>query len=292
MGRNAGAWCALAVLSFVWGYNWIAMKIATHDATPLAIAAIRNLLGAIALLIVIAIARRPLAAPPFWPAFWLGILQTALLTGFQMLALNTGGAGKSAVLFYTMPLWTVLLAWPLLGERITAQRGMAVVLAMTGLGFELAPFSGSTMASGLFAVASALSWAASAIFVKRFMARTKVDLLALTAWQMLYGAGVLVVLVALHAPAERVDPTPSFLLAMLYIVVPATALAWWLWMFALSRLSAGRAGIASLLTPVLGVLFAWVWLGEQPGKAEMTGLGLILCALAVNAYPSKATRAA
>ena len=168
-----GAWVALGVLSFVWGFNWIAMKIATHDGTPLAIAALRNFFGALALLAVMAVARRPLGPPPFWPTLWLGVLQTSLLTAFQMFALNTGGAGKSAVLFYTMPLWTVLLAWPLLGERITAQRAAAVALAMVGLGFELAPFSGSALASEAFAVGSAISWAASAIFVKRFMARAK-----------------------------------------------------------------------------------------------------------------------
>ena len=160
------------------------------------------------------------------------------------------------------------------GRTHTTQRAAAVALAMVGLGFELAPFSGSALASEAFAVGSAISWAASAIFVKRFMARAKVDLLALTAWQMLYGSLVLIALALLHGPAERIDPTPAFVLAMIYIVVPATALAWWLWMFALSQLSAGRAGIASLLTPVLGVLFAWLTLGERPGTAELAGLAL------------------
>jgi drug/metabolite transporter (DMT)-like permease len=110
------------------------------------------------------------------------------------------------------------------------------------------------------------------------------DLLALTAWQMLYGTLPLVALLAVvHG---HVNPTPLFGLLILYIAVPGTALGWLLWMFILSRLPAGVAGVASLLTPVIGVLSAWLQLGERPGALEMAGIVFVVAALLVNMLPS------
>jgi drug/metabolite transporter (DMT)-like permease len=61
-------------------------------------------------------------------------------------------------------------------------------------------------------------------------------------------------------------------------------------MFILSRLNAGVAGIASLLTPVIGVCAAWLQLGERPGTLELTGMTLILAALVANMLPAPNVR--
>ena len=80
---------------------------------------------------------------------------------------------------------------------------------------------------------------------------------------------------------ESVTWTLSFSLALAYNVVFATAIAWILWLFALNRLSAGAAGLASLGAPVCALAAAWLQLGELPTPAEALGMGLILGALAV-----------
>jgi drug/metabolite transporter (DMT)-like permease len=67
--------------------------------------------------------------------------------------------------------------------------------------------------------------------------------------------------------------------------VPGTALAWLLWMFILSRLPAAVAGVASLLTPVIGVLSAWLQLGERPGALEVVGIAFVVAALVFNMLP-------
>jgi drug/metabolite transporter (DMT)-like permease len=66
-----------------------------------------------------------------------------------------------------------------------------------------------------------------------------------------------------------------------YNVIVATAFAGLVWMYVLHRLPAGVAGISSLAIPVVGVLAAWIQLGERPGPLETVGIALIVAALAV-----------
>jgi drug/metabolite transporter (DMT)-like permease len=232
----------------------------------------------------LAATRRSLRPTPFGPTLLLGLLQTTLFTLLSVGATATGGAGKTAILVYTMPFWIVLLAWPLLHERVSRTGWIALVLAAAGLALVLAPLDLSAgLTSKALAVASAIVWAASAVYGKLLRAKHVTDLLALTAWQMLYGTVPL--LAALAFVHGHVDPTPRFLLAIAYIAIPGTALAWLLWMFILSRLPAGVAGIASLLTPVIGVLSAWLQLGERPGALEIVGIAFIVAALLVNMLP-------
>jgi drug/metabolite transporter (DMT)-like permease len=135
-------------------------------------------------------------------------------------------------------------------------------------------------------LASALAWAVGAVLTKRFRARHDVDLLVFSAWQMAYGA-VPVALVALLVPGAFVHATPGFLLALGYVVLAGTALAFWLWFFIIERLSASTAGISSLLVPVVSVIAAWLQLGERPGTAELIGMVLIVGALTVNSVPAR-----
>jgi drug/metabolite transporter (DMT)-like permease len=281
--KNRAAMIAVGVLALVWGYNWVVIKVATGGASPFALVAIRMVLGSAALFAISALARRQLKSPPIGATALIGVCQVGLMTTFQTFALATGGAGKTTLLVYTFPLWIALLSPALLDERLTRMRLLAVVIAAAGLGFVLYPLDfGHDVLSKVFALASALSWAFGAIFTKRFRARHHVDLLPFTAWQMAYGA-IPIILIALLVPGSYVHVTPVFLAALAYIVIPGTALAFWLWFFIMERLSATGAGVASLLTPVISVLAAWIQLHEQPGVPELIGMALILCALVVNA---------
>ena len=110
------------------------------------------------------------------------------VSGFMLLqtfSLKFGAAGKTAVLVYTMPIWTLLLAWPILGERVRGTQWIAAACTLIGLLLIIEPWA---MHGGLLSPAlglcAAICWAIGTILVKRLRGHTPVDLLTLTAWQM------------------------------------------------------------------------------------------------------------
>ncbi|GAC1539343.1 MAG: DMT family transporter [Candidatus Velthaea sp.] len=283
---NAAAVVAVIVLAMIWGYNWVVIKVATHDADAFSVSALRGIFGAVCLFAALMLTRRPLTSPPVGPVIVLGLLQTSIFSIFQTLAVASGGAGKTSVLVYTMPFWTALLAWPFLGERIKRNGWLALTLAALGLTLVLTPLDlAKGLAGKALAIAAALAWAAGTMYAKRLRARYPTELLSLTTWQMIYGT-IPLAFVALAIP-HHVNATRAFMASMIYIAVPGTAVAWLLWMFILSKLRAASAGIASLLTPVIGVIAAWIQLGERPGTLELVGIACIIGALIVNGLPER-----
>lgn len=280
---GAKVYLALVLLALVWGYTWVTIKIATEDASPYVVAASRLVIATAILFALLALTRRSLKPTPFVPTLLLGLLQTTGWTLLQTLAVAQAGAGKSAVLGYTMPFWAALLAWPFLGERIRGVRWVALGLAAAGLAFVVAPLDARSFSADGLAVLAGVSWGASAVYAKRLRKRHDVELLSLTTWQMLWGTIPLVVLMlAIGGPVHW---TASFVAAMAFMSVAGAALGWFLWMFILSRLPAGVAGIASLATPVVGVLSAAIQLHEIPSRNELIGMVIIVAALVVNAIP-------
>ena len=261
-GGDLGA-AALILLALIWGYNWVVMKIGLGYAQPFAFAALRTFLGALSLFLVLIVLRRSLRPRAVGFTIVIGLLQTTGFVGMLMWALQNGGAGKTSVLTYTMPFWLLLLARAFLAERLRGTQWLAVGLALAGLVLVLSPWRLQGVFSSLLAVAAGISWAASAIVVKKLQKRRHVDLLSLTTWQMLFGSLPLILIALLTARGGPEWSTP-FIWALAYNVVLGNALAWLLWLFAMRRLSAGAAGMGTMATPVIGVAAAWLQLGERP----------------------------
>ncbi|MCB5186089.1 DMT family transporter [Methylobacillus gramineus] len=270
------AFAALVLLAVLWGYNWVVMKHALDYAGAFQFGAMRTFYGAICLFALLLLLRKPLRPREIPTLVTLGILQTCGFTGLIIWALVEGGAGKTAVLTYTMPFWVMLLAWPLLGEKIRGIQWLAVVFSVTGLLFILDPLHlGADQFSMMLAILAGVFWAISVIVAKRLHQRVPdMDLMSLTAWQMLFGSLPLVV-VAFLVPAPPIQWTGNFIGAVLFNAVLCNALAWLLWLYALQHLPAGIASMTSLLAPVIGVLAAWLQLGENPSTGEVIGMILI-----------------
>lgn len=280
----ARAILALAALALIWGYNWVILKRALHDSGPFTFAALRALLGALALFALLAVRRQPLRPTHLPGVLVLGLLQTTGFLGFVLWALVSGGAGRTAVLAYTMPLWLLVLAWPLLGERIRSLQWAAVAAAGGGLVLILQPWRlHAHVLSAALAVLGGISWALAAIWAKHLRRRVHLELLSLTAWQMLLGALPLILIAAWREPPAIVW-TPYFTAALAYNALLATALGWPLWLYALDKLPAGIAGMGTLAVPLIGLAAAWLQLGERPSPPEAAGMALILTGLAILAW--------
>jgi drug/metabolite transporter (DMT)-like permease len=276
---------ALVVMALIWSYNWVVMKSVLQYMGALDFTALRCSLGALLLLAILPLSGRSLKPPPWRPVLWIGLFQTVGMSGMSQLALIAGGAGKTAVLVYTMPLWVILLAALFLNEKPRPAQYIATAIATFGLLLMLHPWQWQgALLSSFLAVASGLSWAAASVVTKRAFQQQNIDLLSLLAWQMVVGAVVLSVL-ALATHEKPIVWSSYALLALGYNAVFATALAWALWMFILRVLPAGVAGLSTLMIPVMSVLWAWWLLSERPNSAEGAGIGLILLALALIGVP-------
>ena len=276
------AFLALFLLTLIWGYNWVVMKLAVQYASPYQFAAIRTFLGAVMLFVVMFFSKRPLTLKEFPTMLLLGLLQTCGFTGLLIVALVHGGAGKTAVLAYTMPFWVMLFAWPLLGEKVQGWQWLAVVFALFGIVLIFDPLHIKADGFSMFlAVCSGIFWAISAIVSKKLHKKMPhLDLLNLTAWPLLLGS-IPIVVAALLLPAPPIQWTSTFINTILFSVFLSGSLAWVLWIYALQRLQAGVASMASMLAPVIGVLSAWAQLGEVPKTHELIGMLLIAISLLI-----------
>jgi len=281
------AFAALIVLTIIWGYNWVVMKSALQYAGPFQFAALRVFLGAVVLFVVIYATKRPLGLKEFPTMLVLGLLQTVGFTGLLIWALVEGGAGKTAVLTYTMPFWVMLFAWPMLGEKVQGWQWLAVISAVFGMLLIFDPLHIKADGFSMFlAIISGVSWALSAIISKKLHQRSPhLDLLNLTAWPMMLGS-VPMLAIAFIVPAPPIQWTGYFIGSVLFNVFLSGALAWLLWLYALQILPAGVASMASMLAPVIGVLAAWIQLNEVPNHMELIGMVLIALSLVIISFVS------
>ncbi|MFO1379183.1 MAG: EamA family transporter [Chitinivorax sp.] len=268
-----------ALLVLVWAYNWIVTKNALHYVGAFDFAAHRSAIGALTLFAILLFSRQSLLPPPLLPTLALGLLQTSGFTLLMNLALINGGAGKVAVLAYTMPFWTLFWAWLVLNERILGGQWLAIGLAFAGMWAIVDPLQlHGTLLGKLLAVGAGLIWAAATVYAKWLRPRMRSGALSLTAWQMALGTLPLY-LVAWVVPQAPPQPRPYFWFALLYAGVLASGLGWWMWMRVLQRVPAGTASLNALAIPLVAVCAAWIEHGERPAASELTGMLLVAMAL-------------
>ncbi|MEO5829277.1 MAG: DMT family transporter [Rhodanobacter sp.] len=274
-----GALFALIATILIWAYSWVVMKQVLAYAGPFHFAALRYLLGAAVLFAALVLSRQSLRPPPLLPTLLIGLCQTTAFQGLEQLALLGGGAGRVALLAYTMPFWAVLLAWLVLGDRPTRRHWIGVGLAAIGLLCIIEPWHDlGGMLSTTLAIAGGAAWAGGTVLSKRMFQQHAPSVLNLTAWQMLLGGAMLGV-IALAVPERAIEWNLAFIGGLTYSVLLASSLAWWLWSVVLQRLPTTVASISSLGVPIVSVLLAWLILHEQPSMTELLGIVFVLAGL-------------
>lgn len=265
---------ALVLLCIIWGFNWVVMKQANQFFAPVVFVTYRFIIGAIVLLVLTYLMKIPIPKRKAWP--WI-VLCGILQTGFSSVAVQIGmqflGAGFSAVLTYSMPLWVAILAHFFLGERLTKRKLSGVILSMVGLATLLNVSGGGAWWAVLLTLAGAVAWALSSILIKREL--LDCHMLQYTTWQMVVGA---VFLAAYSAVFEQGNVQWGWLAVgcLLYNAILASALAFFLWSYILSHTEAGKASISILAVPVIGVLSGVLFLQEPVYWNTAVGMTLIL----------------
>jgi drug/metabolite transporter (DMT)-like permease len=187
-------------------------------------------------------------------------------------------ASEAAVIAATMPVWAALLAWPILGERPTLKRTLALLLAFGGIA---ALMGGNGLAASLskltgivLALAGAFGFALGTVAAKRFP--VKLPPLTSAAWQILVGCVPVVIGGIIF---ERPDPHLLSMVgwsSMAYMTVVQFCISYVCWFAALARLPASVAAIGTLLVPVIGVAASAAVLHEPLGPGQITALVMTL----------------
>ncbi|MEX2479500.1 MAG: DMT family transporter, partial [Gammaproteobacteria bacterium] len=276
---------AFVLLCAVWGYSWVLLKLGLLDAGPFGFAGLRTLLGACALLLALPLSGRALVVGRWRELVLLGLVNTTGLVGCSQWALVEGAANRTSILVYTMPFWTLLLARPLLGERVRGLQWPAIAAAAVGLLCVLRPWAADgalegSAASSALGLAAAWLWAVAVIMVKRMQARGPVDLLALTAWQMFFGSLVLCA-IAIMAGEQPVQWSERFIVVLLVTALISTGMGWALWVYLLHRVPAGTASLMTLMVPVVAVASSSWQLDETLAFGDLLGITAIVAGLAL-----------
>ena len=269
---------SVVLMTFFWGYNWVVMKQAVQLVGPWEFAFIRNFFGALILLLLLAFMQKSLKIINFKFVFLIGMFQMIGFTVLVLVALVHGGTAKTSVLTFTMPIWANLLALYFLNEKMTNKQILAISVSLIGLILIFDPVhKNADFNSMLIAISAGFFWGCGVISVKKYNEKyPEVDLLNLTAWQMLLGSlPILVVIVA--KGMEIYEINPYLWKASLYNIIFCNALAWLLWNYGVKYLKTSEVSTISLLAPVIGSLAAFLELHEAPKINEGIGLIMILC---------------
>lgn len=277
----------LAITSIGWGFNWPVTKYLLSEVPPLTLRGSTGVIGAV-LLAVLALARGQSlkVARESWPRLVLfGLLNVTawmVLMGFALLWLP---ASETVLIAYTMPIWASILAWPVLGERPTLLRTIALVMAFAGLaaimGGNGIVASREQLPGILMALGGALGFALGTVLAKKWP--LVMPPIPAAAWQI--GLGCLPVAVAgLGIETTHVAAiTELGWWLLVYSTVVQFCIAYVSWFAALARLKASIAAIGTMAVPVIGVVASALTLHETLGPGRIAALIFTLAGVALAA---------
>jgi drug/metabolite transporter (DMT)-like permease len=280
---GAGALIPVAVLTLVWGCNWPVLKLGVAEIAPLTFRSLTLPFSALGLLLVAHLSRESIRIPR---ALWgkvatLALFNIAGWNGLVLFGLQQLPAGRSAILAYSMPIWSVLFALALLkNERLTLRRVVGVALGMLGMAvlllddvrhFQRAP------TGALLILGAAITWALGTVLLRKW--KPPVPQNTLTGWMMLLGWVPLGLLAPFLATEPLRMPSAGAWFAILYNIFLAGTLAHWAWFTLARTLPVAVSSMSSLPVPIVGVFAGMLALGERPGIGEWTALALVVAAM-------------
>ncbi len=281
----------VALIGLLWGLNWPAVKYMLTEMPPLTIRATAFPMAAV-LLALIASARGERLWPK--PHEWGPIIVTGLLVIFGFNVLTALGqtlteTSKAAIIAYTMPVLTAMLAALCLGERLEIRHQAALALGMGGLAVLASENFAALFAAPLgplIMFGAALSWAGGNVAMKGF--EWHLSPLARTVWFFVVSTIVAWPLVWIfEPPAEQAWPSVPVFATLLYHAVGPMVTCYALWTILVGRLTATVAAIAALLAPVVGVVSSVLLLGDAVTWQKLVSLAMILGSIFMTLSPSR-----
>jgi len=271
----------LLTLAALWGGSYLFMRLGAGEFGAVTLAGLRAAGAALVLLPLLA-ARGGLGAlRAHWkPIALVGVANSALPFVLYSFAALSIPAGLSSILTATTPLFTAMLAWLWLGERLNASRAFGLAVGFAGVLWLVWGKASFHPGAG----GAATGWAVLACLVAAslygFSANFTRQRLSTVPSMAVAAGGQLAAAVVLAAPAAWLWPAswPSLRAwgALLGLAVACTALAYTLFFRLVARIGAARTVAVTYLIPAFGVLWGVLFLGERFSPEMAMGCAVIL----------------
>ena len=291
---GAAAFAMMVILCALWGLQQIAVKIAIAGISPILQGGLRSAMAALLLLGWVFWRRQTLLARD-------GSLRPGLLAGtlfalefvFIYVGLSYTNASRMVVFLYTAPCFTVLCLhlW-VAGERLALPRMLGVGLAFAGIALAFADGweHGGHWIGDLCGVLAAIFWAATTILI-RATSLARISAAKVLLYQLATSAALMLPLSALVGEAGVTALNSAVVMAMAYQVVVVAFASFLIWFWLLTRYLASRLMVFSFLTPLFGVGFGVLLLGERLSVTFGFAALLVVAGIVLVNAPATATRA-
>lgn len=281
----------LALLTLVWGLNWPVMKLGVTGYPPLTFRVLCIWLGLPVMVLLMVMRKTPFRIPreKYREVFWLALTNLVIWNVLIILAVKHLSSGRSAILGYTMPIFSALLGAWFFGTRLRLRNWLGVAAAALGvallLWYEVTHLSGQPLAV-LGALAAAATWAYGTQRLRD--SSVGVSTLTLAFWMMLIAAVLITLLcVVLEYPQWRAPPAQTWF-AIAYNAVLVFGFAQAAWLTLARTLPPIASTLSVMMIPVLGVFAGALGLGEVLHWQDWAAVGLMLVSMASVLAPSRA----
>jgi drug/metabolite transporter (DMT)-like permease len=295
---DATAVIVMVVLCAAWGFQQVAIKEANASFPPMLQAGIRSLIATF--LVWLWSRSRGTALFRSDGTLGAGVLAGILFGGefvciFFGLTLTT--ASRMAVFLYTAPCFTALgLHWFVAGEKMRRVQWLGIGLAFCGIALAFAdgflhgnPNSASTLhglAGDALGVLGGLLWAATTVLV-RATSLAQASASKTLFYQLAVSAVLLLALSFGLGEAHVSTVTPLALASLAYQAVVIAFISYQTWFWLLTRYMASRLSVFSFLTPIFGVTFGVLLLGEHFTLRFMTAAAMVLAGIMLVNKPAR-----
>ena len=284
------AWLVLFATLLLWSGNWIVARAVRDEVAP-AMATVGRLLVVLAILLPFVLGSLRQKIKLLTNRDWkylaaLGFAGGGVHLGLQWLGLHYTTATSAVLYLSTSPVFILLLAVPILGERIGARQWVGVAISFAGVATiaaqgELARLAALSFNKGdLMALASMALWASYTVLLR--LRRDPLDVAELIV--MVCGFGLLFMLPWLLIERAPLALSQVGIAAILYSAIGSLLLAYAGWSYAVTRIGAVRAGVTMHLMPAMGVGLAAIFLGEYPRWYHFAGIALILTGVGLSSF--------
>lgn len=282
-GVSRRALVLLIVLTLVWGTNWPLFAFAVKEISVWTFRAVAVSLAGVTLLAVARARGQSLAIPR---QYWLSI---GLGTCFYLVYWNIAStysailipSGQSAVLGFTMPLWSALISWLVLGERLSGRMllgllfgGAAVLLLMVP---GLAAYANAPLGFAL-GLSAGLGWAIGTLILKR--GKVLVPATVLTGWQLLITALPTTLGALWFGDGRWFMPSWQTLVVVAYIALVPMSIGNVAWFSIVGMLPVNVAGLSTIMVPMVAMVSGALVHGEPLGPTQWAAM--LCCAVALS----------